>query len=183
MIILASSSPRRKELLLILTNDFKVYPSGVEEIIKPGLTIEEVPGYLARLKALDVAKEFPNNLVLGADTIVSIDNEILGKPKNRQDAYNMLRKLSGKTHIVITGFCLTKEDKTKTYTNVSEVTFLELSDCDINNYLDTGEYIGKAGSYAVQGKSAVFISKIKGDFFAVMGLPLSQLHQALKEFE
>lgn len=182
MLILASSSPRRIELLGFLNIPFTAISSDIEEIIDPLLSVEQVASSLAQQKALHVFKQHPEDVVIGSDTIVVVDNTILGKPKDKEDAKRMLKLLSNKTHKVITGVCVVNKNKSKVFSSVSEVTFLDLSDKDISEYLKHDEYKGKAGAYAVQGKSALFVKHINGDFFSIMGLPISELNQVLKKF-
>lgn len=181
--ILASQSPRRRELLGIITNEFKVLPSGVEEIIPNGLENIKVPEYLAKIKAQDIAKDHPDAIVIGADTSVILGDEILGKPKNRQDAFNMLSFLSGNTHLVVTGCAIIKGDKVDSFSVVSEVEFFKLTEDEINAYLDTDEPYDKAGSYGIQAKGALLVKEIRGDYFNIVGLPIGELNRHLKSFE
>lgn len=182
MFILASQSPRRKEILEMLGIDFTIIPAENEAEIPSNMPIKYGVTQVAYLKAIEVFRNHPDSTVLGADTVVVIDNEILGKPKDREEAFSMLKKLSGKSHQVITGVALIKKGKTVTFTEKATVTFASLTDEEINNYIETGECFDKAGSYAVQGKSAKFIKKIDGDYYAVVGLPCQKLYQALKNF-
>lgn len=182
MFILASQSPRRKEILEMLGIDFIIIPAKNETEIPSGLSIEKGVEQVAYLKAKEVFEQNPDSIVLGADTVVVIGNEILGKPKDKNEAFNMLKKLSGKTHQVITGVSLIKKDKTVTFSEIADVTFATLTDKEINDYIETNEPFDKAGSYAIQGKSAKFIKKLNGDFFAVVGLPCQKLYEELKNF-
>ncbi len=174
-IILASASPRRKELLGYITNDFQIIPSGVEEAVPRGIGILKQPQYLSKIKALDIAKQYPNDTVIGADTAVILGREILGKPKNRTDAKEMLLKLSGKVHKVVTGCTVVKNGEIKGFSAVSRVKFQKLTKNEIEAYLDTDEPYDKAGSYAVQGRAGAFIEWIKGDYFNIVGLPIAKL--------
>ncbi len=174
-IILASASPRRRELLGYIVKDFSVLPSGVEEIVPKGMSVLKQPEYLSKIKALDIAKQFPNDTVIGADTSVILGNEILGKPKDRADAKKMLFKLSGKVHKVITGCTVVKNGVVTSFSVVSKVKFQRLSKAEIEAYLDSDEPYDKAGSYAVQGRAGAFIEWIKGDYFNIVGLPISKL--------
>jgi septum formation protein len=182
-IILASASPRRQELLAYITDEFKVMPSGVEEIVPKGLAAQKQPQYLSRLKACDIAKSYPNDTVIGADTSVILGCEILGKPKDRDDARKMLLNLSGRVHKVITGCTVVKNGEIKSFSVVSRVKFQKLSVAEIEAYLDTDEPYDKAGGYGIQGKAALLIEKINGDYFNVVGLPLSRLNQALNLYK
>ena len=178
-IILASASPRRQELLAYITDEFKVMPSGVEEIVPKGLAAQKQPQYLSRLKACDIAKSYPNDTVIGADTSVILRNEILGKPKDRDDARKMLLNLSGRVHKVITGCTVIKNGEIKSFSVVSRVKFQKLSKAQIEAYLDTDEPYDKAGSYAVQGRAGAFVQWIKGDYFNIVGLPIAKLKKYL----
>ena len=182
MFILASQSPRRKEILEMLGIDFKIIPAKSEAEIDKSLSIEKGIEQIAYLKAKEVFDLNQDCTVLGADTVVVLENEVLGKPKSKEDAFNMLKKLSNKTHQVITGVALIKKEKTVTFSEIAEVTFADLTDEEINNYIETGEPFDKAGSYAIQGKSAVFVKKLNGDFFTVVGLPCQRLYEELKNF-
>lgn len=178
-LILASQSPRRKELLSYIANDFQIIPSSVEEIVPKGLSVKKHPEYLSRLKAMDIANQYPNDIVIGSDTAVILGNEILGKPKDRDDAKKMLLKLSGKVHKVITGCTVVKNGVVKSFSVVSRVKFQKLINCEIEAYLDTNEPYDKAGSYAVQGKAGAFVEWIKGDYFNIVGLPIAKLKKYL----
>ena len=174
-IILASASPRRRELLGYIVKDFSVMPSCVEEIVPKGMSVLKQPEYLSKIKALDIAKKFPNDTVIGADTSVILGNEILGKPKDRADAEKMLIKLSGKVHKVVTGCTVVKNGAITSFSVVSKVKFQKLNKTEIEAYLDTDEPYDKAGSYAVQGRAGAFIEWIKGDYFNIVGLPIVKL--------
>lgn len=180
-IVLASASPRRKELLTIITDNFSVIPSCVEEIVPNNLNAEFVPQYLSKIKAQDIAKQYPDSLVIGADTSVIIDNEILGKPKSKTDAYEMIKKLSGKTHYVITGCTLFLGEKIRSFSCKTAVTFYHLSEAEIEKYINTDEPYDKAGAYGIQGKGALLVKKINGDYFNVVWLPIGELNKAIKE--
>ena len=174
-IILASASPRRKELLSYITTEYMVIPSSVEEIVPKGMPVLKQPEYLSKIKALDIAKQHPNDTVIGADTSVILGKEILGKPKDRADAEKMLLNLSGKVHKVVTGCTVVKNGVSKSFSVVSRVKFQKLTKSEIEAYLDTDEPYDKAGSYAVQGKAGAFVEWIKGDYFNIVGLPIAQL--------
>ena len=179
MIILASRSPRREELLKKICAEFLIEPCDAEEV-----TNAENPASLAvanaKLKAETVAKKFPNDIVIGADTIVVLDGKIFGKPADGCGAFTMLKELSAKRHEVITGLAIVTGDKTFTAFEVTEVFFGEMSDEDIVNYVATGEPLDKSGSYALQGGMAPFIEKIHGDWANVVGLPLYRLRLLAK---
>lgn len=180
MIILASASPRRRELLSLITTDFKVMPSKADETIPDGLSCEKAVEYLSLVKAKSIKS--PDDIIIGADTIVTIDGKMLGKPENDDDAFNMLSFLSGKTHSVYTGVTVIKGDKTTTFSEKTDVEFFTLTDDEIKEYIASGEHSDKAGSYAIQGKGALFVKSIKGDYPNVIGLPIAKLKRILNEF-
>ena len=181
-IILASKSPRRQELIKNITEDFEVVVSPVEEVLPEGLSPEDAPLYLARLKAGAVADEHPDRLVIGADTVVILDGEVLGKPRDRDDARRMLRLLSGKVHTVITGCCLIGGERERGFSQSTKVEFYPLTDGEIDDYIATGEPFDKAGAYGIQGKGMLLVKGIEGDYFNVMGLPVGLLSRELKRF-
>lgn len=181
-IILASASPRRQELLKLITENFSVKISSVEEVVPCDIPVDEVPQFLATLKAKDIAADFPNNLVIGADTCVIADGKILGKPSDKNDAFKMLQSLSGKTHTVITGCALIKGEKSISFSVATKVEFFDLTTEEIDEYINTSEPFDKAGSYGIQGKGGLFVKKIDGDYFNVVGLPVAQLKKVIKSF-
>ncbi len=184
-IILASKSPRRKEILQNLNIDFDVVLSDAdEESVDKNLPAELYVGNLASIKAFSVCKKMiTEKIVIGADTVVVLDNEILGKPKDEDDAFNMLKKLSGRKHSVYTGICVVNSHTAKAVTTYekTDVYFKELTDDEILNYIKTLEPMDKAGAYAVQGLGSIFIEKIDGDYFNVVGLCAFKLAKVLKE--
>lgn len=180
--ILASASPRRKEILTLSGFSFDIIPSDADEKVSEGLTAEETVEALAKLKAQAVFKNYPNQVVFGCDTVVSLDGEILGKPKDNEEAFSMLKKLSGKTHKVSTGVCVISKDKECCFSDTTYVTFYPLSDETIRSYISTGECSDKAGAYGIQGFGSVLVSEIKGDYFSVMGLPVAKSARVLSEF-
>lgn len=178
-IILASSSKRRIELLKIITDNFKVIPSNIDETVPNNIENFKIAEYLAEKKALKVNKNQKNDLVLGCDTIVIIDNRVLGKPSNRQDAYSMLKTLSGRIHNVVTGCCIIYNGHRKIFHETTKVEFYNLTDDEIDNYILSEEPFDKAGSYAIQGKGALLIKKIDGDYYNVVGLPISRINKEI----
>lgn len=182
-VILASKSPRRCELMQQAGFVFDIEPSDKEEIITSILP-KDIVEELSRQKALDVYKKHDNKdiLVIGADTIVSVDNKILGKPKTKQEAYEMLKTLSGRTHEVYTGVCFATNKKIHTFNECTKVTFYEMTDNDIWSYVNTNDPMDKAGAYGIQGKCAIYIKEINGDYNNVVGLPISRLYHELKSF-
>lgn len=181
-IILASKSPRRQELIRNITDDVEVTVSDAEEILPEGIAPEDAPVYLASIKARAVAADYPDRVVVGADTVVILDGQVLGKPRDREDAKRMLRALSGRVHTVITGCCIIRGEKECSFGDCTRVEFYPLSDREIDDYIATGEPFDKAGSYGIQGGGSLFVKGIEGDFFNVMGLPVARLNRELKAF-
>ena len=197
-IVLASASPRRQELLRNAGIQFVVQSSNVAELPKEGENPRACAERLARGKALAVFRQRPNDFILGADTIVIVDGQILGKPRDGADATRMLHLLSGRTHEVTTGVCLlvpqanaqlgtanrqltTGFEDTRSETTL--VTISALSDAEILSYVATGEPLDKAGAYAIQGTASRWISRIEGDYFNVVGLPVALVYRMLREHE
>ena len=178
-IVLASASPRRQELLGLICEDFDVCVSDVEESVPEGIELYSQPEYLARLKALEVAKKYPQSIVIGADTSVFADNMVLGKPKNEEDAFKMLSALSGKKHLVITGCAIVKESIVHSFSVTTEVEFYELNDKQILDYIATKDCMDKAGSYGIQTGGVFFVKGINGDYNNVVGLPVAELKRQL----
>lgn len=182
-VVLASASPRRRELLALIFSEFEVVPSEFDESEMPGdLAPAESVLYSARMKARDVARKYPDSLVIGADTIVVVDDAILGKPGDSEDAARMLRMLSGREHQVYTGITVIASEKERAAVECTNVRFRELSDEVISRYIASGEPMDKAGAYAIQGKGAVLITSISGCYPNVVGLPLYKLSTLLQEF-
>lgn len=181
MIILASTSPRRHEILGRYT-DFKIITEDIEENNEEYTSPEQLVSALSFEKGIRVAQKNEKDIVISADTVVYIDNKVMGKPKDRKDAFNMLKKLSGRRHQVLTGYSIFKIDEKIKYNNyvLSEVVFKNLRDSDINDYLDTKEYVGKAGAYAIQGYGALLVDSIIGDYDNIVGLPISKIFDKLK---
>ncbi len=186
-IILASSSPRRIELLKGLGLKFDILPADIDETIY----ISDSPAMIARRLALQKAiavqqklnqNEFTNTLIIAGDTIVVLGKRILGKPATKREAIKMLAQLSGKTHLVITALCILKDEKKVVGHEITKVTFQKLSKGMIRRYVATGEPMDKAGAYGIQGKAALLVKKIEGDYFNVMGLPLVLLSEMLEKF-
>lgn len=185
-IILASASQRRKELLSIYIKNFKIIPADIDEDIPNNLSIEEAPLYIAKAKAVAVNNRLcENDLVITADTVVLFNNTIYGKPKNKHDAYNMIKTLSGNTHQVITGVCCySKDNKIKIeFSDFTNVTFTSINDYIIEKYLEHDEYIDKAGAYAIQGLASIFVEKIDGNYDNVVGLPIGRLVRNLIQYK
>ncbi len=182
--ILASKSPRRKELLRLLDIDFDVVSADIDETVDESKSVTEEISRLSYNKALAVTDLVPDDsVIISADTVVELDGKILGKPKDHNDAVCMLKNLSGKTHNVIT--CVTVLYGNKHITNAvtTAVTFRDVTDSEISAYIKTGESMDKAGAYGIQGRASKFVSKINGDYFNVVGLPLCKLSTMLKELD
>jgi septum formation protein len=185
MLHLASKSPRRSELLARLGLEFGILDLDVPEHRLPGEPAEEYVRRVAREKAgagLLQVMAVPGALVLGADTEVVLDDEVFGKPRDRDDAASMLRRLSGRMHQVISAVSVVSAGRELQAVSFSEVTFATLGDADIDAYLATGEWDGKAGAYAIQGRAQTFIAHLSGSFSGVMGLPLYETAQLLRQF-
>ncbi len=178
-VILASASPRRKELLSYIIPQFEVIPSGIDETAtgSPANQVKQ----LATDKAMDIAKQYPDALVIGADTLVAVHNRVLGKPSSETEAADMLRMLSNREHRVYTGVAVVYGGRLKADVNMTHVQFAKLSGEEIIDYIRTGEPMDKAGAYGIQGYGGKFITGIRGDYFNVMGLPLNMLYNMLKE--
>lgn len=173
--ILASASPRRKEILENFGFSFKTVVKNTDETSNKESVKEKILE-IAEKKTKAVAIDFPNENVIGADTMVVIDNKILGKPHSKEEAFNMLKSLSGKAHEVITAFSFINLSKNISYCDyeITKVYFKNLTDEEINWYINTNEPMDKAGAYGIQGKGSFFVQKIEGDFFSVMGFPLGK---------
>jgi septum formation protein len=184
-IILASQSPRRSQLLKQIGLEFAVHPSRIAEIIIPERSFPENVRQLALQKAMDVSRNYTEAIVIGSDTIVVIDDKVLGKPSSAVDAEEMLSALSGKTHTVFTGFAFVDAGSKKSYIDFeqTEVTFRPLSSEEITDYINSGSPMDKAGAYGIQDDfGAVFVEKIVGDYYTVVGFPISKFYVAFREF-
>ncbi|MEX2157670.1 MAG: Maf family protein [Gemmatimonadales bacterium] len=181
-IVLASGSPRRKQLLEMLRIPFRVIPPDVDEHVLPGEPPNAYVTRLSRAKAQAVVSRAPGDLVLAADTTVVIENEILGKPGSPQDAVRMLERLQGRTHEVLTAVAVARDGELAQALDVSRVTFRPVDRATLEAYVATGEPLDKAGAYAIQGLGAPLIERVEGDFFGVMGLPLRLALDLLARF-
>lgn len=180
-IVLASASPRRRELMSAITPEYQVEPSTLDE---SGITAE-TPALLAQAlaaaKCEEVAAKHPEDVVIGCDTVVDCGGEVFGKPKNREDAVRMLRALSGRTHAVHTGVCICNGGEEHKFVSTSEVVFFPLDETEIQHYADSQEPYDKAGAYAIQGRAALWLDKINGDYYNIMGFPVSRVAAVLRE--
>ena len=180
-IILASSSPRRRELLSRAELKFDICIKSVDETVPAGMSPAEGAEHTAAVKAMAVAFMNTEAVVIGADTIVVLDGEVLGKPKDKDDAADMLRKLSGREHEVITGVCLAYRGGYETFHCSSKVKFYNLTDEEIRHYVASGEPMDKAGAYGIQGKGMMLVESINGDYFNIVGLPVAMTVRKIKE--
>jgi septum formation protein len=181
MIILVSKSPRRKEILKKTGYTFETISADIDETEPLGTEIERIPEYLAEKKVNAVADNYPDNLLIGADTIVVLENEILGKPENDVEAIEILKKLSGKVHQVISGCTIVFQEKQITFNDITKVYFRELSDDEIAYYVENFQPFDKAGAYGIQEWiGMVGIEKIEGSFYNVMGLPIHKVYKAIQ---
>lgn len=180
--IVASASPRRREILLGGGFDFRVIPSDCDESISENLSPEETVKELSERKALSVLNENKDSVVLGCDTVVALGDEILGKPADREDAFRMIKNLSGKVHKVCTGVCIADKDRKESFVTVAEVEFYEISDETARSYAETGECDDKAGAYGIQGLGGTLVKSIKGDYYAIVGLPFAETVRVLSSF-
>lgn len=181
-IVLASGSPRRKELLAMIIPDFEVICSDVDEKAISAHTPVFLAETLAKVKCLAVSKEHPDRVVIGCDTVVEKDGEVYGKPADHADAVRMLKNLSGTGHQVHTGVCIAQGEKIVSFAATSTVNFYPLSEQQIETYVQSGEPFDKAGGYGIQGGAALFCEGIEGCYYNIIGFPVSRVALALKEF-
>ena len=179
-IILASQSPRRRELMLLLNMPFSSENPQIEEVLDLSLPLTEAIENIAIDKALNVFGRHPQSIVIGSDTVVVCDDLVLGKPKNDEDAISMLTLLSGKTHEVITGVCLLSDTERIVFHSIAKVTFYPIDEVLIKSYVATSLPLDKAGAYGIQDKGALFIKAIEGDYYSIMGLPIAEVHRRLR---
>jgi septum formation protein len=182
MLVLASASPRRQELLRKASIYFEVQPADICEDPLPGESARQCAERLAREKALAVAQLRPTDVVVGADTVVVIDDEMLGKPTNAPDAVRMLGLLSGRSHQVITGVCIIVDGRCSVSSETTTVIMSKMTEEEIRDYVATGEPMDKAGAYAIQGIASRWIPRIEGDYGNVVGLPVARVYRMLEEF-
>ncbi len=180
-VVLASASPRRKELIKLIFEDFEVLPAECDETLPEGISPKDAVEYLSEIKNEATRKLLSKEaLVISADTVVAIDGEILGKPVDKDDARRMISLLSGKTHAVYTGVTICDGERKVTFSEKTDVTFYHLSEKEIENYISTSEPYDKAGGYGIQGKAGLLVEKINGDYYNVVGLPVARLNRELK---
>ncbi len=183
-IVLASASPRRKELISLIFDDAVIRPAECDETLPEGISPKEAVEYLSKIKN-EAARKLskPDDLVISADTVVAIGNEILGKPVNTDDARRMITLLSGNTHSVFTGVTISRGRKAITFSEETKVEFFHLTAAEIEEYISTSEPYDKAGAYGIQGKGSLLVKKIDGDYFNVVGLPVARLNREVKYFD
>ena len=180
MFVLASQSPRRRELLSMLGLTFDIVTADIDETMDPALTVEEAVAQVCRRKAEAVAAKCPGKPVISADTIVVVDGKVLGKPHSEQEAFSMLQSLSGRSHTVMTAFCIYRGGEAEVHVEKTDLRFKPLSDEEILAYIATGSPMDKAGAYGIQDGAAVFVESLQGDYYNVMGLPLCALVKRLR---
>lgn len=181
-LILASASPRRRELMQLYGVPFAVGAADIDETMYPDEAPADAVARVSRLKADALLRENPDAVIVAADTIVVLGSRILGKPHSEAEATEMLRALSGRSHQVMTGCTVMCADRCETFTEITDLQFRELSDGEIARYVASGEPMDKAGAYGIQGGAALFCTGMQGDYYNVMGLPVCRLHGVLRQF-
>ena len=182
-VILASASPRRQELIKLIFDSVEILPADCDETLPERIGAREAVEYLSKIKNDASAKlTEKENLVISADTVVSVDNEILGKPVDKEDARRMISLLSGKVHQVYTGVTLSLNGKTKTFSEKTDVAFFDLTEDEIEEYISSSEPYDKAGAYGIQGKAGLLVKGINGDYYNVVGFPIARLKREIEEF-
>jgi len=181
MFILASQSPRRRELLSMLGLTFEIVTADIDETMDPSLSVEDAVAQVCCRKAEAVAAKRPGKLIVSADTIVVVDGKVLGKPHSEEEAFSMLQSLSGRSHTVMTAFCLYRDGVAETHVEKTDLRFKPLSNEEILAYIATGSPMDKAGAYGIQDGAAVFVESLQGDYYNVMGLPLCALVKCLRK--
>jgi septum formation protein len=182
-LILASGSPRRKELLSLYTRKFSVCVSAFDEGGVQAASPAELVEKLARGKCLAVAAQHPQSIVIGCDTVVDVGGEVFGKPRDEQDARRMLAALSGRTHAVHTGVCVACGERCESFVDHCLVRFFPLSQREIDEYVATAEPYDKAGAYAIQGRAALWLDRLEGDYYTIMGLPVSRTARLVEQMK
>ena len=177
--LLASQSPRRAELMKYITDEFEILPSDCDETVPDGIEPEEIPELLAARKALSVSRLKKDRLVIGCDTVVIIDGVILGKPHTPDRAISMLKTLSGRAHTVVSGVCICYKGKTMSFSQKTLVSFYELSEEEIRDYVQSCKPLDKAGAYGIQDKGGLFVREISGDYYNIVGLPVARLKREI----
>lgn len=182
-VILASASPRRQELIKLIFDSVEILPADCDETLPERIGAREAVEYLSKIKNDASAKlTEKENLVISADTVVSVDNEILSKPVDKEDARRMISLLSGKVHQVYTGVTLSLNGKAKTFSEKTDVAFFDLTEDEIEEYISSSEPYDKAGAYGIQGKAGLLVKGINGDYYNVVGFPIARLKREIEEF-
>ncbi len=182
-VILASASPRRQELIKLIFDSVEILPADCDETLPEGIGAREAVEYLSKIKNEASGKlTEKENLIISADTVVSVDDEILGKPIDKEDARRMISLLSGKVHQVYTGVTLSLNGETKTFSEKTDVEFFDLTEKEIEEYISSKEPYDKAGSYGIQGKAGLLVKGINGDYYNVVGFPIARLKREIEEF-
>ena len=182
-VVLASASPRRKELLSLIFNEYDIRPADCDETLPEGIKAQEAVEYLSLIKnkaTVEICDE--NSLVISADTVVAVEGEILGKPQDKEDARRMISLLSGREHQVFTGVTLSLNGNFKTFSEKTDVVFYKLTDKEVEDYISTDEPYDKAGAYGIQGKAGLLVKAVNGDYYNVVGLPVARLKREIMEF-
>ena len=183
IVVLASQSPSRLELIKLIFDSVEIFPADCDETLPEGIGAREAVEYLSKIKNDASAKlTDKENLVISADTVVSVDNEILGKPVDKEEARRMISLLSGKVHQVYTGVTLSLNGKTKTFSEKTDVAFFALTEDEIEEYISSSEPYDKAGAYGIQGKAGLLVKGINGDYYNVVGFPIARLKREIEEF-
>ena len=182
-VVLASQSPRRQELIKLIFDSVEILPADCDETLPEGIGAREAVEYLSKIKN-DASSELTekDNLIISADTVVAVDDEILGKPVDKEDARRMISLLSGKVHQVYTGVTLSLNEKTKTFSEKTDVEFFDLTENEIEEYISSKEPYDKAGAYGIQGKAGLLVKGINGDYYNVVGFPIARLKREIEEF-
>lgn len=182
-VVLASASPRRQELIKLIFDSVEILPADCDETLSEGIGAREAVEYLSKIKN-DASSELTEkeNLIISADTVVAVDDEILGKPVDKEDARRMICLLSGKVHQVYTGVTLSLNGKTKTFSEKTDVAFFDLTEDEIEEYISSSEPYDKAGAYGIQGKAGLLVKGINGDYYNVVGFPIARLKREIEEF-
>ena len=183
-VILASASPRRQELIKLIFENVEILPAECDETLPDGICVREAVEYLSKIKN-EASSELTakENLVISADTVVAVENEILGKPADKEDARRMITLLSGKVHQVYTGVTLSLNGKTTTFSEKTDVEFYHLTSEEIEEYISRSEPYDKAGSHGIQGKAGLLVKRINGDYYNVVGFPIARLKREIEEFK
>ena len=182
-VILASASPRRQELIKLIFDSVEILPADCDETLPEGIGAREAVEYLSKIKN-DASSELTekDNLIISADTVVAVDDEILGKPVDKEDARRMISLLSGKVHQVYTGVTISLNGKVKTFSEKTDVEFFDLTEDEIEEYISSSEPYDKAGAYGIQGKAGLLVKGINGDYYNVVGFPIARLKREIEEF-